>query len=68
MRKELKLLEADDARELDDYLLRVLAELGGLPSAGVGCGVEQLGDRVLGLLPAAIYYPVLELDDGLPRL
>ena len=68
MRKELKLLEADDARELDDYLLRVLAELGGLPSPGGGCGVEQLGDRVLGLLPAAIYYPVLELDDGLPRL
>ena len=68
MRKELKLLEADDARELHDYLLGVLAELGGLPSAGVGCRVEQLGDRVLGLFPAAINDSVLELDDGLPRL
>ena len=68
MREELKLFEADDARELHDYLLGVLAELGGLPSAGVGCGVEQLRDRILGLLPAVIYYPILELDHGLPRL
>ena len=68
MRQELKLLQADDARELHDYLLGVLAELGGLPAPRVWCGVEQLGDRILGLLPAAIYYPILQLDHGLPRL
>ena len=68
MRKELKLLEADDTWELHDDLLGILAELGRLPSPRVRCGVQQLRDRILGLLAAAIYYSILQLDHGLPRL
>ena len=68
MREELKLLEADDTWELHDDLLGILAELGRLPAPRVGCGIQQLRDRILGLLPAAIYYSILQLDHGLPRL
>ena len=68
MGKELNLFQLHYIGELHYYFLGVLAELGGLPSAGVGCRVEQFCDRILGLLPAAIYYPILQLDHGLPRL
>ena len=64
----MKLLQADYAWELHDDLLWILAELGGLPPPRVRCGVQQLRDGILGLLPAAIYYSILQLDNGLPRL
>lgn len=68
MGQELKLLEADYTWELHYDLLGILAELGALPAPRVRCWIEQLRDRILGLLPAAIDYSILQLDHGLPRL
>ena len=68
MGQELKLLQANYTWELHYDLLGILAELGALPAPRVRCGVQQLRYRILGLLPAAIDYSILQLDHGLPRL
>ena len=63
MRQKLQLLQPHYAWELHNDLLGEFAELLGLPAPRVWRRIQQLRHRVLGLLPAAIYYPVLQLDN-----
>lgn len=62
MRKELQLAQIYHGRELEDDFLRVSAELRTQPAFAVHAGVQQLGDRVLGILARAVNDLVFKLD------
>ena len=56
----MQLSEVDDARKLDNNLLRELAELHALPPLTVDGGVEQLGDWIFRVFAAAVNDPGAE--------
>ena len=62
MRQKLELVQLNNAGELNDDFLGVLAKLLRLPSFGVHTGLKQLSDGVVRVFATAVDDLVVELD------